>query len=281
LFLIVNCFYTGVDSVFQDLMIPVSIIGGLGLVFGFGLAFASKRFEVKVDERVARVREALPGANCGACGQTGCDSFAECVVAGKCEVNGCPVGGAEVAKKLGEILGVEAISAEPKTARVMCGGDSNTCGNKFDYSGIEDCTAAANLHGGPVSCSYGCVGMGNCVRACPFGAIVVVNGLARVIDKKCTSCGKCVPACPKKIIELVPRCVEYTVRCSSLDKGSVVKKNCDVGCIGCGKCSRVCSVNAITLKGTLAKIDPGICNNCGECIKVCPTGSIKRFMCDY
>lgn len=258
----------------QELLVPASIIGGLGLFFGLGLALASKKFEVKVDERVAKVREALPGANCGACGQTGCDGFAEGVVEGRCAVNGCPVGGPKVAQKLGEILGVEAGEVEVRTARVICSGAFDKCGNKFEYTGIQDCAAAAALHGGPSACSYGCLGLGNCARECPFGAIVIENGLAKVIQSKCTACAKCVAACPKKIIKLVPVNSKYTVTCSSLDKGNIVRKNCSVGCIGCGKCSKVCPAGAIKVNGTLAEINPALCNNCGECMKVCPTGSI-------
>lgn len=263
----------------MNLLIPASVIGGLGIMFGFGLAYASKMFEVKVDEKVALVREVLPGANCGACGQTGCDGFAEKVVAGECDVNGCPVGGAEVAAKVAEIMGVDAGSLEQKAARVMCKGSYANCTNKFQYSGIEDCTAAANLFGGPSACSYGCVGMGNCVRVCAFGAIEVVDGVASVDQSKCTSCGKCVTACPKKIIEMVPVACEHTVSCKSKDKGNIVRKNCSVGCIGCGKCVKVCPENAIKLTNNLAEIDPEKCKNCGECAKNCPTGSIKIYKC--
>lgn len=266
---------------FENIWIPVVIVGGLGLLFGLGLAFASKVFEVKVDDRVARVREALPGANCAACGQTGCDAFAECLVEGKCSIDGCPVGGAEVARRLAEIMGVEAVDVEPKTARVLCGGTHESCRTKFNYSGIEDCTAAAALYGGPSACTYGCVGMGNCVKACQFGAIVIEDGLARVLESRCTTCGKCVSACPKKIIELVPRCGEYTVNCSSHDKGNVVRQNCDVGCISCSRCVKVCRVTAITIKDNLAKIDPHVCTNCGECLKACPTKTIRLYKCDY
>lgn len=265
----------------MEIIIPTSIIGGLGLIFGIGLSFASKKFEVKVDERVAKVREVLPGANCAACGQTGCDAFAECVVEGKCSVSGCPVGGASVAEKISEILGVKAEAVEKKVARVLCGGTDQNSRKKFNYAGIEDCTAAANLFGGPNSCSYGCVGMGNCVKACPFGAIVVEDGLAKVIAHKCTACGKCVAACPKKIIELIPICTEYTVRCSSLDKGNVVRLNCDVGCIGCSRCVKACPENAITMNGTLAKINPALCKNCGECAKTCPTKCINVYLCNH
>ncbi|HEY5583331.1 MAG TPA: RnfABCDGE type electron transport complex subunit B [Ruminiclostridium sp.] len=260
----------------MDLIIPVSIIGGLGIIFGLGLAFASKKFEVKVDERVAKIREVLPGANCGACGQTGCDGFSEGIVAGKCSVSGCPIGGKQVAALIAQIIGADAGTMEEKTARVMCNGTDSSCANKFRYSGISDCTAAANLYGGPSACSYGCLGMGNCVTVCGFGAIVVENGVAKVIQEKCTSCGKCIKACPKKIIEMVPVCNEYSVSCKSLDKGNIVRINCSVGCIGCGKCTKVCTVNAIKLSGSLAEIIPELCMNCGECTKVCPTGSITR-----
>jgi len=175
-----------------DVLIPTAIVGGVGLLAGLGLSVASKKFEVKVDERVGLVREVLPGANCGACGQTGCDAFAEAVVEGKCKPNGCPVGGQEVADKIGEILGVKAEAAVAKVARVMCSGTYEACKQKYEYSGIEDCAAASVLFGGPSGCSYGCVGMGNCVRACPFDAIVLVNGVARVVESRCKACEMCV-----------------------------------------------------------------------------------------
>lgn len=264
----------------NEMIITIIVIGGLGLVFGLGLAYASKKFEVKVDERVAKVREVLPGANCAACGQTGCDSFAESVVAGKSEANGCPVGGTEVARQIGEIMGVEAGSVETKVARVMCGGTNETCRSKYNYHGIQDCTAAAALHAGPSTCSYGCLGLGTCEKACPFGAIVVENGLARVIASKCTACGKCVAACPKNIIELVPVKAEYTVKCSSLDRGNIVRQNCDVGCIGCGRCTKACPSGAIKVHGTLAEIDTELCTNCGECMKTCPTKAVKQYRCN-
>lgn len=261
----------------EQLLIPVVIIGGLGIIFGLGLAYTSKKFAVEVDERIEKVRALLPGANCGACGQTGCDGFAEAVVSGKCSVNGCPVGGADLAKSIGEILGVEAEISEKKVARVLCGGNNETCKVKLDYSGIKTCAAAAALHGGPSACSYGCVGMGDCAKECPFGAIVVENGLARIITSKCTGCTKCVASCPKGIIEMIPESRQYTVKCSSLDKGANVRKNCSVGCIGCGKCTKACAYNAIKLNGTLAKIDTELCTNCGECAKVCPTGAICTY----
>lgn len=264
---------------FDGIWIPIVIVGVLAIVFGLALAFAAKKFEVAVDERVPLIREALPGANCAACGKTGCDAFAQSVVDGESKVNGCPVGGAAVAKSIMEIMGVDSVETEDKVARVLCGGSKSYCREKYDYEGIEDCAAAANLFGGPTSCSYGCLGKGNCLRACQFDAIVIEDGLAKILKDKCTGCGLCVPACPKNIIELLPASVEYTVACSSLDKGNIVRQNCEVGCIGCRRCVKACSVGAITMNGTLAKIDPALCVNCGECAKVCPTKTIGVYLC--
>lgn len=264
---------------FQELWIPIAIISGLGLLFGLALALASKKFEVKQDERVTLIRDVLPGANCAACGFSGCDAYAENLVELGVSPNLCPVGGQETAKKISGILGVESEDMSPVVARVMCGGNNEVSQKKFFYEGIKDCSAASNLFGGPLACTYGCVGMGNCVEACMFDAIVIEKGIARVIQSKCTGCAKCVEACPKDLIDLVPSCSEYAVVCSSHDKGNIIRKNCSVGCIGCGRCVKACPVQAITLKDFLAKIDPEICTNCGECIKVCPTSSIKLNFC--
>jgi electron transport complex protein RnfB len=259
----------------ENIYIPVLILGGLGAVFGVGLSFASKKFAVKVDERIELVRNTLPGANCAACGFSGCDAFAEAVVAGNAQADGCPVGGAATAANIAEIMGVDVVEKAPETARVICRGDCSNSVRKYEYSGISDCAAATVIYGGPLACSYGCVGLGTCKNVCPFDAIVIENGVARIIEEKCTSCGKCVAACPKNIIRLVPRTSHVTVACSSTDKGAVVRKNCKVGCIGCRRCAKVCPVDAISFKdGTLAEIDPEKCTNCGKCIEECPTGSI-------
>ncbi len=260
-----------------EIGIPVLIISGLGLFFGLALSYASKKFAVKVDERVERVREALPGANCGACGFSGCDQYAEAVAEGTAGIHLCPVGGESIITQISNIMGIEASSCEKQVARVMCHGSWDKVFIKFDYDGIIDCRSAATMSGGPSACVYGCVGMGSCMRVCPFGAIVVENGLARVLENKCGGCGKCVLECPKEIIKLVPARSQYSVLCSNHEKGAVARKNCKVACIGCQKCVKACPAGAISMNNNCAEIDPAKCENCGKCIEACPTGAISKF----
>jgi Na+-translocating ferredoxin:NAD+ oxidoreductase RNF subunit RnfB len=257
--------------------IPILILGGLGLVLGLILAYSAKAFEVKIDERIKYVRSVLPGANCGACGQAGCDSFAEAAVEGKVKPDGCPVGGATVAENVAKILGVTLTNTVSTVARVACGGHTSVSRTKYAYDGILSCTAASTLHNGPKACAFGCLGFGDCVAACPFDAIVIEDGVARILENKCRSCEACVAACPKKLISMVPRGKNYVVACKSTQKGPATKKACDVGCIGCGKCVKVCPHQAITMANNLARIDPLLCQNCGECVEVCPTSAIQKI----
>lgn len=258
-----------------EIAIAVLVISGLGLIFGIGLSYASKVFAVTVDERVTLIREALPGANCGACGYSGCDGYANAVVEGKAETNGCPVGGSAVAAKVAAVMGVEPEGIKRTAARVLCNGRCSVSKEKYDYQGIDSCAAAAQLFGGHKSCSYGCLGHGDCVKACPFDAIVLTGGIARIIEDRCKSCGKCVLACPKALIEIIDKDKKHSVMCKSKDKGPVVRSNCQVGCIGCTKCVKSCPQGAISMDGALARIDYSKCDNCGECVKACPTMAIR------
>lgn len=258
-----------------EVAIAALVIGGLGALFGIGLSYAAKVFAVKVDERVTRIREVLPGANCGACGFVGCDAYADAVATGKADVNSCPVGGNTVAEQVADIMGVKSDSVKRTAARVLCNGRCSVSKEKYMYQGIDDCFAAAQLFGGHKACSFGCLGHGTCVKACPFGAIVVTGGVAKVIEDRCKACEKCISACPKKLIEMVPKDKKYSVVCKSKDKGTVTKTNCDVGCIGCTRCVKACKYEAISMYGPLAKIDYSKCTNCGECTIVCPTMAIR------
>ena len=262
------------NAIFQQIVTPALIVGGVGLLFGIILAYSAKTFAVKIDERITRVKAVLPGVNCGACGQTGCESFAEAAVAGRVKPDGCPVGGAAVGAKVAAILGLEVTNTAAFVARVACGGLNGCSSQKFAYEGMRSCTAAAALHNGPKACPFGCLGFGDCVSACPFQAIVIVDGVAKIFEENCKACEKCVVTCPKKLISMVPKEKNFLVNCKSTQRGPVVKKNCDVGCIGCGKCVKACPQQAITVANNLARIDPQLCINCGDCVAVCPTNSI-------
>ena len=261
-------------EIYQAIVVPTLIVGGVGLAFGLLLAWSSLAFAVKVDQRILQVKAVLPGVNCGACGQSGCESFAEAVVAGRAKINGCPVGGEGVARKVAQVLGQEITNTASFVARVACGGLAGCTRQKFTYEGIKSCTAASGLHNGPKACSFGCLGFGDCVAVCPFNAIVIVDGVAKIYEDNCKSCEKCVAACPKKLIGMVPRGKNHLVNCRSTQKGPVVKRNCDTGCIGCTKCVKACPASAISFANNLAKIDPLLCTNCGECVRACPTNTI-------
>ena len=251
-------------------------LGAMGLIFGALLAFAAKKFAVEVDPRVVEVREAVPGANCGACGYPGCDGFANSVVNGIAPVNGCPVGGASVAAKIAQIMGVDAGHSVKMVAKVKCEGHTGNCQDRFEYSGFESCVAANMLNGGPKSCLYGCMGLGSCVQVCPFDAIHINDkGLAEVDKEKCTACNNCIAMCPKDVISLVPYQQLTIVECNNKDKGPLVKKNCNVACIACGICEKNCPHDAIHVKNNLAEIDYSKCTNCMICVEKCPTKAIS------
>jgi len=256
----------------------ILVLGGLGFIFGIGLAIASKIFHIKEDPKKLEILNILPNANCGACGLAGCESYAEWLASDEAaEINKCSVGGPEVAKKIAAIIGRNVGEISKKVAVIYCSGGKN-CSDKFEYYGIETCQASNIVFGGHKSCVYGCLGFGDCVKVCPFGAITQSEpGTVPVIDySKCTGCGLCVKACPKKIINLVEDKFSVHVRCKSNDKGAVVRKICKTGCIGCGLCVKVCPVNDIVLENNLARIKYINCNNCGLCIEKCPTKVIQK-----
>lgn len=258
----------------QTILVPVSIVTGTGLIAGLLLSIASKFFAVKVDETVANLREVLPGANCGACGCAGCDEYASKMAAGEAPPNLCPVGGAPVAAKLGEILGVSVGDIEPKRAVVKCRGHLQTSEYIMDYDGPKTCKAAKLYYNGRTSCNFACLGYGDCTNVCEYDAIHIVDHIAKVDEDKCIGCSACARVCPNSILELLPRSQKTYVACMNKDKGVDTRKVCSNGCIGCKRCERVCEFGAITVENNCAHIDPEKCTNCGKCAEGCPVHCI-------
>ena len=262
----------------QLVIYGIIVLGVLGALFGAILAFASKIFYVEV------------AINCGRkyffcsnnfptrliAGFPGCDGYAAAVAKGEAPVNKCVAAGPEAAAKIAEIMGVAAGDVEKKVAFVPCSGTEGHASKRFNYSGPQNCQAAM-LFGGKsnMDCRFACIGLGNCANACQFGAMSIVDGVAKVDREKCVGCGACVDACPKKIVKLVPYDQHVLVACSSCDKGAAVMKVCDEGCIGCMKCQRECPADAIVIQDSLARIDVSKCVQCGHCSDICPRHIIK------
>lgn len=256
---------------FLAIAITVLVMAVLALLLGIALSFASRFFAVKKDPRISKIVEALPGANCGGCGFAGCSDYAENIVKNGAPLNKCPVGAAKSAAAIAGIMGVEPSAASVRMrAQVFCSGTNSLANKKYNYMGLDDCMSVAKLGNGPKECSYGCIGLGTCVKACKFGAIKVERGVAVVEYEKCVACGMCVSSCPQHLIQLIPFDTDIWVGCRSHDKGSVVRDLCKVGCIACGLCAKVCPTGAITVTDSVASINYEKCINCGACVEKCP-----------
>ena len=250
---------------------PVMLTVVTGLIAGVLLTIAAKVFAVPVDETQVKIRECLPGANCGACGFVGCDDYAAALAADhSIPANKCVPGGAGAAAGIAAVLGVDAGTTVEQVAKVMCSGTCDNTSVEMDYQGYLSCSAVKNFFGGPGVCKFGCIGLGDCTKVCKFDAIHVENGIAVVDRDKCVACGACAGTCPQKIIDILPKASRVTVDCSSKDPGKVVTKACKAGCIGCKMCEKTCKFDAIHVVDNVAKIDPEKCKNCGMCAKACP-----------
>ncbi|MDO4787689.1 MAG: RnfABCDGE type electron transport complex subunit B [Johnsonella sp.] len=261
---------------FIGILYASGVVAGVGILIGLMLGVASEKFKVEVDEKEIKIREALPGNNCGGCGYPGCDGLAKAIAKGEAGVGQCPVGGAPVAAQIAQIMGVSEEAKEKTVAFVKCKGSCDKAAKNYIYTGIMDCNMAMVVPGtGGKACTYGCMGFGSCVKACAFDALHIVDGIALVDKEKCVSCGKCVSACPKKLIELIPYKSRQIVQCVSQDKGKDVKAKCQVGCIGCTMCTKVCQDDAIHMQGNVAKVDYSKCIGCGKCADKCPVKIIS------
>ncbi len=252
----------------------------LGVVSAVILYFVVQMFRVEEDPRIDEVEKMLPGANCGGCGFAGCRGFASAMVAQE-DISQlyCPVGGAEPMQAIASYLGKTPAEKMPQTATLKCGGCNEKRPRTNSYDGAKSCAIASSLYVGESGCAAGCLGFGDCVAVCQFGAMAIneQTGLVEIDAEKCTACGACIKSCPRSLIELRKRWPKERaiyVACNSTLKGAQVMKACKAGCIGCGKCVKECAFGAIEVKNNLAYIDPMKCKLCRKCVNVCPTGAI-------
>lgn len=264
----------------NDLIVTVLVVSGLGALLALLLFVVAKQFKVEEDPRIDEVEKLLPGANCGGCGFPGCRGMSEALVKND-DISSlyCPVGGAECMKAVATYLGKAAAERAPMVAVVRCAGSCENRPKTNTFDGAHSCLVASSLYAGDTGCSFGCLGLGDCVAKCEFDALHInpATGLPEVDEEKCTACGACVKACPKMIIELrkkAPKGRKIYVSCVNKAKGAVARKACKVACIGCGKCAKVCAHDAITVENNLAYIDSMKCKMCRKCVVECPTGAI-------
>ena len=260
----------------EAIITAVLVVVAVGVLCAVGLVIASVFWGVEENETEKKIRECLPGANCGACGYSGCDGYAKALAKDpETKVNLCTPGGDKVSMMLSSMLGKEYEETVEMVATVRCCGDCKSTEKKTRYTGVDTCAAAKMLNGGDGMCSYGCLGRGDCAAVCPHDAICMDNGIARVDARKCVGCGVCVRACPNHLIHMMPDVQRQVIACHNKQKGAVARKQCTNACIACGKCQKACPEGAIEIKNNFASIKYDKCVKCGKCAEVCPTGCIR------
>jgi RnfABCDGE-type electron transport complex B subunit len=258
-----------------SILLSAAILGGVGTGFALLIALAHRRFYVFEDPRLEGVTQLLPGTNCGACGYPGCRGFAEGLVAGTTSPAGCSVLSAEQRVEVAEFLGVEVGTAVQRVARLLCAGGRDVAPQRAEYLGLETCAAAAAVASGGKACTWGCLGLADCARACTFDAILMNEvGLPVVVPEKCTACGDCVEACPKDLFVLMPLEHRLLVQCRSLLEGEAATNVCRVACNACGRCAAD-APGLITMQRGLAVIDYARYERASPAATArCPTGAI-------
>jgi Na+-translocating ferredoxin:NAD+ oxidoreductase RNF subunit RnfB len=254
----------------------------LAFVLGLALGFFREFFAVPQDPLTGQIREALPGANCGACGYPGCDGYAAAVSSGAADINRCSVGGPQTAEKLAALTGKTA-SLVPVAAVLACRGSRDKAPPKGEYTGLKTCRGAKLSAGGTKLCAWGCLGFGDCVKVCQFGALALgEDGLPAVDYGKCTGCALCAAECPQGLIQTIPRDRRGALAlCANRNpQRAQVMKTCKAGCIKCELCVKNCPEQCIAMDRGIPVVDYGKCTSCGLCVSKCPTKVLRLIQQD-
>jgi electron transport complex protein RnfB len=261
-----------------------SILAAAAILAGFGLLLALANRYLKVDEdpRIDAVEKLLPGSNCGACGQPGCRGLAERIVAGSEPPSRCTVSAAAGLEQIADYLGVEVGAAEKRVARVHCGGGLGRARQLAAYEGFDSCRAAHLVGGGGLECSWGCLGLADCVRSCTFDAMRMNAWRLPVVDvDRCTACGDCVEACPRDLIDLMPLAHRLVVQCRAPLAAEAARSLCSAACDACGRCAADAAPGLITMVGNLPVVDYAAGGPAEPRATFrCPTGAIRWVAAD-
>lgn len=260
-----------------EIATSAALLAGLGLFFGVVLALAHRFLRVEEDPRIEAVEKLLPGTNCGACGQPGCRGLAEAIVGGAEPPSRCTVSSPAGLEAIADFLGVAVGEAEKRVARVHCGGGLGRARQLADYEGFESCRAAHLVGGGGLQCSWGCLGLADCVRSCTFDAMAMNAWKLPVVDVvNCTACGDCVEACPRDLIDLMPLAERLIVQCKVPLAGDAARALCSAACDACGRCAADAPAGLIAMAGNLPRVDYGAGIEADPRATFrCPTGAIR------
>jgi Na+-translocating ferredoxin:NAD+ oxidoreductase RNF subunit RnfB len=264
----------------------ILILTSIGLAFGLIIFIINKALppESSFIKKAEKISSILPEMNCGACGYPGCFAYAQALAKNSniFLTNPCPtvLQSPEMIKNLEKLLDIKIDVKEIKMkAVVACTGDTRTIG---DYRGINSCKAASTLLKGFIKCPYGCLGLGDCIKTCPNGAITVNKdtNVAVIDTNKCNGCGLCVKECPKNIIKLIPADTKIVFLCSYISIRDIYERDRGYkGCLHCMKCYKSCKYGAISWnkEKAIPEFDNLKCNLCGACIEVCPQKKLHEF----
>jgi Na+-translocating ferredoxin:NAD+ oxidoreductase RNF subunit RnfB len=256
------------------LLKAIATMLGVTTVIATLLVWASRKLRVAQDPRIDDVEQMLPNVNCGACGYPSCRAFAEALVAGKAQPALCSVSDDARRARIARFLSIDVGHAEKRVARLACAGGRNVARNRAHYVGLESCAAAAAVGGGPKACAWGCLGFGDCVKACKFDALYLnEQSLPVVREAPCTACGDCVRACPKDLFSIHPASHRLWVACKNPRAGDELLADCEVACTACGRCA-MDAPGIITMRDNLPAIDYGVGALDQTPIQRCPTGAI-------
>ncbi|MDR2480691.1 MAG: RnfABCDGE type electron transport complex subunit B [Spirochaetaceae bacterium] len=259
------------------LLVTVIFASSLACILGVALGVFRKIFHVETDVLVGLIRETLPGANCGACGFPGCDGFAAACAAKETPPDKCTVSSAEDTKKRAALVGGSA-EIKPVIAVAACQGSTEFAALKGRYTGVPNCRGAKISLNGLKVCAWGCIGFGDCIASCRFGALSMgQNGIPVIDPSKCKGCKMCLSACPQAIIRLV-NAGDHGAFAFCNNRNAIkpaVRKACKIGCIKCEACVKKCPVQAIRMDNGIPQIDYNKCTSCGECVEKCPQKVLK------